>query len=428
MFLAGLVVLTGCSLGSSSGKSDPTPAPGRSTGPTATASTTSRAGRCAAVPTSLLAAVQTYVASYGAAVSGKAASSKAAATPGTGGSLQRALVTAQRELQADRCDMTRFRSAFSAGLHNVRAKGPVARAVLLRLTATMTGTAITSPSTVTVRPRQDLEGVLATLATGSTVRLTAGRYHLARSLVLLDGVTLRGAGRDRTSVTSTAGSSGLLVLTDARVELRDLTLRHQGSRPSTLLMGGPSSSVVLTYARVTGARRDKAGNGGNGVMMTAASTSVGRGTTLQVTATQVVRNAAAGVLLTGRHAVSIRRSTFTDNGQCGLCFSGASAGAVLRSTFTGNAAGVAVFDQARPVVADDTFTKGQVAVQVAGHGAPEIRSVRISRVTRAAVIFSDSSTGRIDGAHCRKVPYGIVVSPHALPYVGKNSCPLAKGG
>jgi nitrous oxidase accessory protein NosD len=323
--------------------------------------------------------------------------------------------------------MAKFRETFTAGLQDVRARGPVARAVLLRLTATMTGTAITTPRTVTVRPRQDLESVLATLASGSTVRLTAGRYRLSQSLVLFEGVTLRGTGRNRTSLVSTAGSAGVLVLTDGRVELRGLTLRHRGPRAGTLLMGGPSTSVVLTDAKVTGARRDKAGNGGNGVMMSAAPGAAARGTTLQVTATEVVDNAAAGVLLTGPHAASIRRSSFAGNGQCGVCFSGSSGGAVLTSRFTDNAAGVAVLDRARPVIADDVFRGGQVGVQASGHGAPEVRAVQIRKVTRAAVIFSGSSSGRIDGAHCTKVPYGIVVSPHALPYVGKNSCQLAKG-
>jgi nitrous oxidase accessory protein NosD len=424
MLLAGLLLVAGCSLdGAPSGASSPGP----STPSSSVA--TSRTNLCTAVNTSLLAAVQRYVASYGAPLAAKGSTGSSNGSSNGQSNLQHALATAQQELKADGCDMRAFRTRFAAGLQKVQARGPVARAVLLRITASMTGTAVTTPSTVTVPPGHDLGAVLATLATGSTVRLRAGTYHLAESLVLLEGVTLRGAGRNRTTIVSTAGSAGLLVLTDGRVELRGLTLRHRGPTAGTLLMGGPSSSVVLTAARVTGARRDRSGSGGNGVMMTAtAGAATHRGTTLQVTGTKIAGNDAAGILLTGGHVASIRGSDFTDNGQCGVCFSAASGGAVRGSRFTGNAVGVAVLDTARPAVVGDTFSGGLVGVQASGHGAPVVRAVRITRVTRAAMIFSGTSSGRVNRSTCVRVPYGIVVSPHAYPYLGTNSCHLARGG
>jgi nitrous oxidase accessory protein NosD len=423
ILLAGLVLVAGCSLsGTPSGQSSS----GSPTHPSSLS--TGRTSLCAAVNTSLLGAVQHYVAAYGAPLSTKGTAGATGPSSGEG-NLQSALRTAQQELQADGCDMGTFRKAFSAGLHRVRTRGPVAQAVLLRITASMTGTAVPTPSTVTLRPQQDLGAVLATLATGSTVRLTAGRYHLPQSLVLLQGVTLRGVGRNRTTLVTSAGSAGLLVLTDGRVELRNLTLRHRGHTTGTLLMGGPSSSIVLTAARLAGARRDTSGSGGNAVMMTAnAGAQVNRGTTLQVTGTQFSRNAAAGILLTGSHVASIRGSEFADNGQCGVCFSATSGGAVRGSRFIGNAVGVAVLDKAMPAVVRDTFTGGLVGVQASGHGAPVVRGARISGASRAAMIFSGASSGRIDASACVKVPYGIVVSPHAYPYLGKNSCVLAKGG
>ena len=55
-------------------------------------------------------------------------------------------------------------------------------------------------------------------------------------------------------------------------------------------------------------------------------------------------------------------------------------------------------------------------------------SPRIDGASRAGVIFGDTSSGRVDGARCRNTGYGIVVSPKALPFIGRgNTCPLAQG-
>jgi len=422
LLVSSLLVLSACD----GGGAGPDAAPASQSSSSSTGAPASPVVNCASASTGLLSAVQRYVVAYGAPLTGKGTTGTAA--PNGDADLQNALKVAQSQLRAGSCNLAKFRKELSTGLGKVKARGPVARAVLLRLTASMTGTAVAAATTVTVRPNQDLAKTVATLGAGSTVRLVAGRYRLRGSLVLLEGVTFSGAGRDRTSIVSTAAGSALVVLTNGRVELDDLSLRHGGRVASNLLTGGPSSSVVLTRARLADARKDRSGQGGNAVMMTAnGSADAGRGTTLQVTGTDLSRNAAAGILLTGGHVASVRQSRFSDNGQCGVCFSGASAGAVRGSVFTGNAVGVAVLDTARPALLADTFSGGLVGVQVSGHGAPLIRDVRISRVTRAAMIFGDRASGRVSRARCAHVPYGLVVSPKALPYVGATNCTVAHG-
>jgi len=321
---------------------------------------------------------------------------------------------------------------FQAGMDDITTRGPLARAVLLRLTASMTGTLARTPETVTVRPRQDLPAALARLAPGSTAVLAAGDHRLRQPLVLLSGVTLRGQGQRRTFISSTAAGSAILVLTDERTQISDLTLRHQGRKPSSLLVGGPSSSLVFTRATLTGAAASadaKAGDqSGSAVTMTARGNAEARGTTIQVTASAFAGNDIAGLLLTGTHRASIRGTTFRANGQCGVCFAGKSSGGVQRGTFRNNAVGVAVLDQATPTVANNKFDGGQVAIQVSGRAAPTVRKARIDGTSRAGLIFGDRSSGRVDGARCQNITYGIVVSPKALPYIGKgNTCPLAQG-
>jgi hypothetical protein len=89
---------------------------------------------------------------------------------------------------------------------------------------------------------------------------------------------------------------------------------------------------------------------------------------------------------------------------------------------------VAVLDQATPTVANNEFDGGQVAIQVSGRAAPTVRTARIDGPSRAGLIFGDRSSGRVDGARCQNITYGIVVSPQAVPFIGRgNTCPIAKG-
>jgi len=435
LVVAGVLALSACA-GSNSGAKDPGSGSRRSPG---AASSADAQRACDAVTTRLLASVQRYVDRYGATLSKNPTSSVSpsaspSASPSTGddAELRSSLQRAQKEVDSKNCDLAAFRTSFAAGLDKVTADGPLARAVLLRLTASMTGRLASTPKSITVAPSGDLAREVAALAPGSTVTLRAGRYVLRQPLVLLAGITLRGAGRERTTLTSRAAGTLILVLNDGRTELRDLAVRHTGRRPASVLVGGPGSSVVLTGARLSGGFSRKGSNDGQsgiGVLMTArAGDTTGRGTTLQLTRTQISDNTAAGLLLTGAHRTSVRSTTFRANGQCGVCFGGESSGGVRRGTFTDNAVGVAVLDRATPSIVDNTFTGGQVAIQASGRAAPTVRSARIDGASRAGLIFGDRSSGRVDGARCRNITYGIVVSPRALPYIGRgNSCPLAQG-
>jgi hypothetical protein len=423
--LATALLVSGCG-GGSSPTVEPTPSSSATTSPSSSPS----AGACDAVTTRLLASVQRYVDGYGATLSRRPASGSSSDT-GDDAELRATLQQAQTDLASNACDQAAFRKDFAAGLQQVTADGPLARAVLLRLTASMTGTLSSTPQTVSVATGADLARSVASLAPGSTVRLAAGAYLLRQPLVLLAGVTLVGAGRDRTTITSPAAGSAVLVLNDARTELRDLTLRHTGDRPASVLVGGPSSFLVLTDARISGGRTTRGASdpgAGSGVAMTSRSgDATPRGTTLQVTRTAISGNQAAGVLATGAHRVSIRASQLSGNGQCGVCFSGASGGAVRGSTLRDDAVGIAVFDTAKPLLQGLTVQGGQVGVQATGSAAPTIKGITVTAPSRAGLIYSEKANGRLDDATCARAPYGIVVGPSTYPLIGTTSCTVAKG-
>lgn len=421
--LVAILLLAGCSSGADHARRSPTASASSGT-----------AVDCAQVPTPLLRSVQAYVDSYAPALTPtkkknhKPAPSSSAA-PGSV-DLKAALQRAQSDLKKGQCSTKRFSTQFTRGLDRVRARGPLAEAILLRLTASLTGTLGSSPQQVRIGPKDDLPETLAKLASGSTVRLKKGAYRLARPLVILAGVTVRGVGAKRTTITSPAAGSALLLLTDEVVELQRLSLRHVGKAPASVVVTSPGAALGLTDVTVSGGTGASAvSSAGSGVSMSSGR-AVGQQTrtTLEITGGAFTDNAAAGLLLSGDHRASIRHARFASNGQCGVCFGGSSSGAVRDSTFTDNSVGVAVFGKARPIVQGDRFHGGQVGVQVADHGAPAVLKAEVEGATRAAMIFTGSSRGRVDDSTCTAVPYGIVVGKQALPYLGKNDCQVSGSG
>jgi hypothetical protein len=297
------------------------------------------------------------------------------------------------------------------------------------MTASLTGQTATAPTVTTVGVGEDLRDALAKLPDGSTLELSAGEHRLDGSLVLLTGIVIRGAGRDATTIVSTAPDAAVLALTDRRVELVGLTVRHEGDAPASGVLGGPAASVVVTDARLAGGKADPDGSGGAGILMYAdGQDAAGRGTTLEVTGTELRDNQAAGIVLSGGHRSSIIGSAFASNGQCGICYLGAADGSVEDSTFEGNGIGVAVTGTARPTLLRLTIDGGEVGIQAGDAAAPTVEAVTVSGSARAAIIFTGAASGSLDEVTCQRVPFGIVVDPEATPQIGKTSCELASPG
>jgi hypothetical protein len=262
--------------------------------------------------------------------------------------------------------------------------------------------------------------------------LPAGTIDLDATLVLLEGITMRGAGRDATTIRSTASDAAVIVVTASVVRLENLTVELSGGQPASGLVAGPSASVALSGVRMTGAVAGvgggDVGGGGAGVYLSAqGNAGSGRGTTLEITDSVFERNAWAGVAVAGGHRVSIRSTTFARNGEVGLIFLDESSGSVSGSTFTDNKIGLAATGSATPTWLASTVTGGSVGAQMDAAAAPVIDGLTVSGSTSAAVIFGGTSGGSIGGTTCDNVPYGIVISGTAAPTLGKNGCTVARG-
>jgi hypothetical protein len=450
--VAVVVALAGCSSPTTSSAGSPTATPAPSS---ATAGVNAAGGRpCTDAAAALVAAVGRAVATYdtpnaasspvpadsagtvtaaptSASTPSAAGASSSSGTPSSDPSadLDAAANAARTSISRYGCAVTSFRSDLETGLKAVPAQSPIAVAVLARLTASLTGTVAQQTTTRSVTPADDLGAVLPSLAPGSTVLLQAGTYTLSRTLVLLDGVTLRGSGHDATVIRSTAPDAAVVIVTAGRVEVSDLRLELDPGVPATGIVAGPQSSLVLSAVTVSGATATKAGLGGAGVQMSGQATDRPAGaTTLQVTDSAFDHNAWAGIAVGGGHRASVLRASFTANGQCGMCFLDASSGSVQDSRFADNLVGLGANGTASPTWVGDTITGGTVGVQLDGTATPTIQGLTVTGASRAAAIFSGRAAGAVAQLTCTSVPYGIVVADTAAPTLGDTTCTVARGG
>ncbi len=333
---------------------------------------------------------------------------------------------AARQAVADGCPQPEFVALLTTELKTVTAEGPIAQAVLGRLTANLTGTMGTSAS-VTATPADDLREVVATAAAGAIVYLDAGDYALPGPLVLLDSVTLVGEGRDSTRLMSAAPEISVLIMTPDAVGLRQLTLQRDTTVPGSGIVTSAGPTLTLEDVAIAGARAEKGGGGGAGVDLTGGDQAAGPDrTTVEVTRGLFKDNGWAGISVAGGQRVSVIDSEFAKNGECGACFLGPAEGSITDSRFRDNNVGVAAVGSSAPVLRGNRVSGGEVGFQVGGEAKPTIDDNRISKVKRAAVIFTDKAGGVLRKTVCTDVEVGIALSKTALPSLMDNKCTVVR--
>ena len=395
----------------------------------------SHAQACAAIPVALVRDTQRYIDGFSVqaqpvVLPTASASASASATPTrspspmTDAGFTAAVTTAQQKLATLGCDAAAFRAQLEAGLGTVSSSGPVAKAMLAQLAVSLTGRLAAKPIVRTLTAADDLSGALAEAPEGSTLTLRAGTYRLPDTLVLLRGVTLRGAGQARTVLTGAPADASVLVLTDKPVQLSGLTVRRNDSVAGSGVVTGAVAALTLRDVRVTGSVSSDDGRGGTGVLMSATEGDAPstRTTTLDVTDSQFDGNQSAGIAVGGWHRARITHSAFLRNEQCGVCFLGTADGTVSDSEFDANAVGIAAAVESRPRIRQNTFTDGKIAVQAGDTAVLSLIDNTITRVARVAILFTGRSSGRVDGNTCPKGQAGIAVAKTAYPYVATNSC------
>jgi hypothetical protein len=414
-------LLAGCGAGSS-----PEPTPTVITDET-------RVQLCEEAAAEIVAAVQVLVEGYepaGAAPERSPEPGTVEPTPSVSDDpLGDAVETARQTRERLGCDDPAFQASLEEGLDAIEPETAIPAAIWRRLSASLLGEVRQDAGEWALEPGADLHDAVARAAEGTTIVLSAGAVELEETLVLLQGVTLRGAGRDATTIRSSAPDAAVIVATAGLVRLEDLTLELAGEQAASGLVAGPSASVSLLMVRVAGAVAAADGVGGAGVYLSAeGDEGSGRGTTLEVTDALFERNQWAGITVAGGHRVSIRSAVFAGNGDVGILFLDSASGSVSASTFTDNGVALAASGSATPTWLSNTISGGSVGMQLDADAVPVIDLVKVSGTGSAAVIFGGRAAGSITGTVCENVPFGIVISDTAAPTVGANSCTLARGG
>ncbi len=284
-----------------------------------------------------------------------------------------AVETARQTRERLGCDDPAFQASLEEGLDAIEPESAIPAAIWRRLSASLLGEVRQEAGEWALEPGADLHDAVARAAEGTTIVLPAGTLELDETLVLLQGVTLKGAGRDATTIRSTAPDAAVIVATAGLVRLEDLTLELAGQQAASGLVAGPSASVSLVTVRVAGAVAAADGVGGAGVYLSAeGDEGSGRGTTLEVTDALFERNQWAGITVAGGHRVSIRSAVFAGNGEVGILFLDSASGSVSASTFTDNRVALAASGSATPTWLSNTISGGSVGMQLDADAVPVI--------------------------------------------------------
>ena len=362
--------------------------------------------------------------------------------------VQEALANTQEAIRVHGCDDRLMEKATEEGLAELSPTDPVAVAVLARITHTLLGRVPPAPEEVDVGPDDDLHDVVARVAAGSTIVLPAGDVELSEPLVFLEGVTVRGAGMEATTLASTAPGASLIDVSGARLVLENLAVEVRGAASG--IVAGPNAQLVLTAVRVSGARLDDARTGGAGLHLVGAapasedeangddpsqsgetssgSTTESERTSVEVTDSVFTGNAWAGIVISGEHRVSIERATVGESGEVGILFLDSADGSVADSVVSASRLGIGVAGQARPVILDLTVSGGLVGVQLEGSSAATIQGLVLSDLEQAGIIVTGEATGSLTAVTCEALEFGLVIADTAAPTVGDLAdCTVARG-
>jgi hypothetical protein len=393
---------------------------------------------CRPIARDLIASAQRYVDGFGVATqptvnasatpsASPTPTSTTTAAPMTQQDFADAVTAARNRLAPDGCSIPAFQEAMTSGLQAVHSNGAIAGAVLMQLRASLTGQLPSTPVSASATPHDDLAARLAQMPDGSTLLLAKGTYKLTDTLVLLRSVTIRGAGPGATFLTSTAPDAVVLALTGGRVNLSLLAVRRLGGAGS-VITAAPQAQMSLKDVHVSGARTDKQGAGGVGVLLTATGNDTAASALSFISArSSFTDNASGGILAGGGQAVAVTASSFARNVQCGVCFLGASGGSIDGNSFLDNGYGVVAASAAKTAIRGNHFIGGAVAIEATGNAKPTVVDNTIMGSTRASMVFTGNAAGTVDGNDCSGDPAGIAVARSAFPFVRTNKCRVTLG-
>lgn len=343
------------------------------------------------------------------------------------------------------CRPREFQHQLANEMARVEGEGPVGRAVAAAVREQVLASA-GPPRNVEVGPDDDLQAAILGAEPGAVVRLTAGEHVIDDPLMLLQPVTLVGAGRDETTIASSAEGAAIAFIGEGTIRLEDLEVRHTGDAPASVLVF-TAGAVQLSGVRAAGGVADEAGTSGFGVVLGGVAPT-DAGAPQELEDVEVVDNAAGGIAVVDEAAPIIAGATVRDNAGCGVCYLGVAGGQLRASTATGNDVGVALGEMADPSIEQlrasdnrsagivveaeatgrlqdaDVRGNGPIGVLVRDEAAPTLDGLTVEDHAEAAIIFGGAAGGSVRGAVCGGDGLAIVLLETADPDVADAGCPV----
>jgi hypothetical protein len=346
------------------------------------------------------------------------------------------------------CDQWWLQEGTAGELRRLRARSPIAVAVADQLRATLLGTPPPAAEEIALAPGDDLATAVVVAPAGSTVRLAPGEYRVDEAVLVLQALTIVGAGADRTLVTSYAGDIAVLAGATSELVLADLTLALAVEGAVGLLLEAPTYAVRGVH--VTGGRAAETG-GGSGIVIgipdalqaARADGPPGR----RIEDTEVSENEGGGILVQGGAIPEMHRLTLRDNGACGVCYLGSEGGVLTESRLMGNDVGVWLANTARPSIGSNKLIgPGQaglvytaeatgratgneirgypIGVEIRDQAAPELDGNVLENNQEVGLVFRGEAAGRTNGNVCRAGGYGIALLDRSAPELGADTCAI----
>jgi parallel beta-helix repeat protein len=309
-----------------------------------------------------------------------------------------------------------------------------------------------------------LEDAVQKAQAGDIVLLPEGKLELARELVIDKALTLRGAGRDKTHVISTAANFGIQFTGQGPWTVENIQFTHTGNAPADVLLVS-SGALAMNECGITGGKKDETSpNRGHGLNVQQADAisvnncvvkgvdSIGilivgqergqytitscsvenceRGIVIssgkfQITKSTVEKCRNVGILIRGESTTGqVEGSIIRGNGSYGVEVSGRARAGLHKNQAIANALhGLAVYDEA------DVHTEGNVCTGN-GHYGIEYHNdakglCRDNTCTQNSIGIGLGmrTTARVQNNVCKQNKmYGIWVRDFATPIIEKNSC------
>jgi parallel beta-helix repeat protein len=291
-----------------------------------------------------------------------------------------------------------------------------------------------APSTLTIEPGGDvdeqLRAALDTVADGSTIQFGEGVYDVSEPVVVNIGVSFVGAGRDLTTLRSTAAGVSVAFVGPGGFAMTDMTLEHIGGTEASVLLAieGPVNVArAIVRGGVVGETAES--GGGHGIVFAfdpiegfPERTDSERAGPLTIDDTTVTGNAAAGILSTGRASPQITASTISDNGGCGLCYIANSRGSVTDTTVQGNEIGVQAGDNTAPRLRDSTFSGNRsVGITFDGASTGSLTQSIVEENGSVGIQIAGTSPASVTENTISKQGVGVLATDTATPLIRDNT-------